>query len=253
MFFLLSKLLSVLIEPFFWVFILIILAWLFRYRGYQKFFLRLSVIVLIIFSNSALFLGFVSLWEEEGQKIEDVEYHDIAVVLGGMAEYNKDLDRLSIRRGGDRIWQAMNLYFEGKVGKILISGDNGFVTSSGLHEATQFRDILIKNGIPPTDILVDSLSKNTYQNAVESKKVIDELNKDVSVLLVTSGIHMKRSKACFVKQGFSDLSTFSTDHYVGQKMGFSHYFIPNASVLVSWKSLLHEWVGYITYALKGYL
>ncbi|MBK9592618.1 MAG: hypothetical protein IPO32_14360 [Crocinitomicaceae bacterium] len=36
------------------------------------------------------------------EKIEDIGYYDVAVVLGGMAEYDNTLDRLSMRRGSDR-------------------------------------------------------------------------------------------------------------------------------------------------------
>jgi uncharacterized SAM-binding protein YcdF (DUF218 family) len=165
------------------------------------------------------------------------------------------LDRLSLRRGGDRLWQAIHLYHLGKVDKILISGESGNMVDKGLKEASQFKAILIQEGIPESDIMVETVSKNTYQNAVESKKVLDETPKDESVLLITSATHMRRSRAIFEKVGFTHFDTFTTDHYTGDKRGyyFDQYIIPNESVLTDWNKLIHEWVGYTTYWIMGYL
>ena len=70
-----------------------------------------------------------------GTKLNDVEQHDVAIVLTGMAEYNNDIETLTMRRQADRIWQAINLYKAGKVKKILISGDHGYISDRGLSEA----------------------------------------------------------------------------------------------------------------------
>jgi uncharacterized SAM-binding protein YcdF (DUF218 family) len=151
------------------------------------------------------------LWETEGTKIEEVDHYDCAIVLGGMAEFDENNNRLSMRRGGDRIWQAINLYHLGKVDKILISGNNGYILDDGLDEANQFKEVLIQNEIPAEDILVEVKSKNTYENAVESKKILDKHDEIESVLLVTSALHMRRSKACFEKAGYENFETFTTD------------------------------------------
>jgi uncharacterized SAM-binding protein YcdF (DUF218 family) len=195
------------------------------------------------------------MWEAEGTKIEDVGHYDCAVVLGGMAEWDNNHERLSIRRGGDRIWQAINLYHLGKVDKILISGQNGFLTENKLNEADQFRDVLVQNGIPSEDILVENKSKNTHENAVETKKLLQSYPEIQSVLLVTSALHMTRSKACFEKEGFENFGCFSTDHFVGEKRGYSigQFILPNASNFVSWQSLIHEWLGYVSYWFAGYI
>ena len=100
------------------------------------------------------------------------------------------------------MWQTIHLYKLGKVGKILISGNDGHVVDRGLDEAVQFKIVLIDLGIPAEDILVENISKNTYENAVESKKVLANAGfENASVLLVTSAIHMRRSEACFVQAG----------------------------------------------------
>lgn len=255
MFFLLSKILSFLTQPFYWIIILALISYFTKRERLKKWTFRFALGFLIFFTNTVIFCEFARWWEPDGKKIEDVGYHDVAVVLGGMAEYDNTLDRLSMRRGSDRIWQTINLYHLGKVDKILISGANGDLVDKGLNEATQFKKVLVENGIPAEDILVDSISKNTYQNAMESKKIIDA-NPDLNtVLLVTSALHMPRAEACFNKAGFLKLETFTTDHYTGieRNYQFDQWIMPGESVMTDWSRLLHEWIGYVMYWIAGYL
>ncbi len=255
MFFILSKILSYLINPFNWILFFLIYAWITKNQQRKNLFFKIGIILLLVFTNNVIFLEFARLWEPKGKKIEQVKHYDVAVVLGGMSEYNNDLERLSIRRGGDRIWQAIHLYHLGKVNKILISGDSGYLVDKGLKEAKQFKQVLLDEGIPNEDIIVENKSKNTYQNALETKKILDKTPQKESILLVTSALHMRRSKACFKKVGFKNFGTFSTDHYTGENRNyyFDQYIIPNQSVLNDWYKLIHEWVGYVIYWVVGYI
>ena len=242
-----------LINPFNWIVLALLIALLTKKPRLKKISLRVTFIILLFFSNTFIFLEFARIWEPDGTKIEDVSHYNVGVVLGGMAEYDNTLDRLSIRRGGDRLWQAIHLYHLGKIDKILISGDNGFMIDKGLKEALQFKAVLIQEGIPENDILVESVSKNTYQNALESKKILDATIQNESVLLITSALHMKRSKDCFKKVGFTNFGTFTTDHYTGKEreLQFDQIMMPNVSTITNWNSLIHEWVGYLSYWITG--
>jgi uncharacterized SAM-binding protein YcdF (DUF218 family) len=255
MFFVLSKILDFVAHPFYWIVILFLIAWFTKRERLRKWTFWSGISCSIFFTNTVLFCEFARLWEPDGKKIEELGNYDVAVVLGGMAEYDNTLERLSIRRGGDRIWQAINLYHLGKVDKILISGANGDLVDKGLDEGRQFRKILIENGIPADDILVDSLSQNTHENAVESKKIIDLHPEIKTVLLVTSALHMPRAEACFKHVGFEKLNTFTTDHFTGSERNyqFDQWIIPNESTLSDWNRLLHEIIGYMVYAMMGYL
>ena len=255
MFFFLSKIFSFLTHPFSWIVIGLLIAWITKRPRLARYSFRGSVICLLVFSNTVIFCEFVRMWEPEGTKIEDVGHYDCAVVLGGMAEWDNSHDRLSIRRGGDRIWQAINLYHLGKVDKILISGQNGFIGSDELDEANQFKEILLQNGIPDEDVLVEDKSKNTHENAVETKKVIDVHPEIQTILLVTSALHMPRSQACFEKEGFENFDCFTTDHFTGETRGYNigQIILPNVSNFVSWQSLIHEWIGYVSYWFAGYI
>jgi uncharacterized SAM-binding protein YcdF (DUF218 family) len=72
-------------------------------------------------------------------------------------------------------------------------------------------------------------------------------------LLISSGFHLRRGRACFAKAGFGNLDVFSTDRYSGpRKFEFEYAFLPDASTLDDWSQLLHEMLGMITYKLAGY-
>jgi uncharacterized SAM-binding protein YcdF (DUF218 family) len=254
MFFFLSKLFYIFVTPFFWIGTLwVLFAWK-RNSRHRRIFLIAALSTTFVFSNTFIFKEFVRLWEIPGKEIDFLSYHETAVVLGGMFEFNNDLKTLSVRRGADRIWQTLSLYHHGKIKYILISGAHGYVSERGLDEARQLRDELLIWGIPSEHILIDSLSKNTHENAVESIKVLEYYNlKDKPVLLVTSSTHMKRAEACFKKQGLT-VTTFSTDHYTGVKRSYhwDEFIIPSVSTISDWTRLTKEWVGYLMYRIMGY-
>ena len=215
----------------------------------------MSIVLLLIFTNSFVFLEFCRLWEVQGIKRTSVGHYDVGIVLTGMAEYNNDLEEISIRRGADRIWQALNLYHDGKIDKILLSGDNGYVSDRGLHEAQQMKAILVKWGVPGNDIITENKSRNTYENAVETKKILERSYPHLEKrLLITSGTHMRRSLGCFEKIDFP-CDPYSTDLHTGPKRAYywDQYIVPDVSTLSDWNKLMKEWVGYITYDLIGYI
>ncbi|MDA7803556.1 YdcF family protein [Crocinitomix sp.] len=255
MFFVLSKIFSFLVHPFSWIIILIVFAIFSKKLNRKKWGFRIAGIAALFFTNTVIFCEFTRLWEVEGVKIEAVDHYDVAIVLGGMAEYDNNLNRLSMRRGSDRIWQALHLYHLGKVDKLMIVGSNGYLLDDALNEGSQFKADLLDFGIPEEDIIIETKSKNTYQNAVEANRILEVYPEIKEVLLVTSALHMRRSAACFEKAGFKQFDTFTTDHYTGAVRGYSfeQFILPNASNLSDWSKLIHEWIGYVSYWMSGYI
>lgn len=253
MFFILSKILLFLLSPLTWIFIGTGLAFFSRNVKWKKRGRITALFCLLFFSNTFIYKEFCRQWEIFGVPQSQVKHHDVGIVLGGMAEYNNDLHTLSIRRGGDRIWQAINLYKSGKIDKILISGDNGYLLANGLHEAEQMKKVLVEWGIPSSDILTETVSRNTHENAVESKKVLKKYYPGKhSLVLITSGRHMRRALACYEKQQLK-CTPYSTDLYTGPTRGYSpeEFFVPDVSTLSDWHGLLKEWFGYVAYSATG--
>ena len=213
-----------------------------------------TLIIFFFFSNGFIVNRLVSLWEVDGVKYNELDRYENGIVLSGMFEYNKDLDRLSARRGADRIWQAIQLYRKNKIKKIIITGDTGYVLKKGLHEASQLKEDLITMGIPEEDLLIETVSRNTHENAHYTKLLIDQMGlSKKNNLLITSSTHMRRAQACFIKEGLY-CHAYTTDHYNIHANPISLLeFIPNHNAFIMWDKLIKEWVGYTMYSLMGYL
>lgn len=255
MFFLLSKTLIFFTQPFVW-FVLAMIWWVFTKKPQRRKLIGTTLVVAVLFfSNTFIFLEVCRLYEDQGVKIEKVGSYDLGIVLTGFGEYNNDLQRLRLHHNGDRMWQTLSLYHSGKIDKIMISGDTGFLTDRGLHEAEQTEDVLLKWGIQAEDIITENKSRNTYENAKFSAALLrDSFPELKKILLITSGTHMPRAIACFEKQGLQ-VDAFSTGHYTGKSRGYmaSQYFIPSSETLSFWEYLLKEWVGYVVYDIVGYI
>jgi uncharacterized SAM-binding protein YcdF (DUF218 family) len=252
MFFILSKLLAFLFSPFLWFLISFFAFLLLKNEKWKLRLKRISIFILIFFSLGFPLKFLVARWEVAGTRIEKVGNYELGVVLSGMAEYNKDLNVLSARRGIDRIWQTISLYKKGKIKKILISGDSGYVIRKGLHEADQLKEVLVKWGIPSEDVIVENKSKNTYENAQFTGDMMKKYKYKKKFLLITSALHMPRSKACYDKAGLPT-TIYPTDYYSQHSDNlFKLFFEPSSSKLYAWEALLHEWIGVITYKIKGY-
>lgn len=255
MFFLLSKLLLFLTQPFVWILFLFAFGLIFKRSKYAKKSIIWSLGLFLFFSNTVILLEFSRLWEVPGTKIEKLGTYDCAIVLTGMASYNNDLHRLELGRNGDRIWQALDLYRRKKVKKILITGDSGSLSDRGLHEAKQLVDVLLRSGIPKADLIVEGTSQNTYENALETAKILkNKYPAWKKFLLITNSTHMRRSLACFSKQGVN-CTPFSVGMWTGPKRNyyFEQFLVPNVGALQNWEILTKEWTGFVMYKAMGYL
>lgn len=245
----LSKVIYFFITPLTWL-ILTIFFWAFAKKKKVKQFAKVSSIVIVLFfSNTFIYKEALHLWEIPAVNKSEVEYHDVGIVLGGMFEYDNSVDRLSIRRGGDRIWQAIDLYKSKKISKICIVGKHGDVTDKGLDEANQLKLQLLEWGIPPLDIIVETDSRNTNENAQYTAALFKQSYPHFdSFLLITSARHMKRAKASFDRYGMQ-VTPFSTDQYIGNERFYhwNEFFIPDSDTFTGWFGLIKEWVGYVGY------
>lgn len=137
--------------------------------------------------------------------------------------------------------------------KILIAGGPGSLIYREVKEASLLKKYLVEIGFNETDIITDSLSDNTHENAVNSARIAKELHPNGNYLLITSAFHMRRAKACFKKEGLI-LDIYSTNPYgKPRKWDFESLFIPSFGALAIWDRLFHEIIGYFAYALSGYV
>ncbi len=255
MFFIISKLLAFVINPLVIVFILLLIAYKTKDDKKRKKRWLYGLVALYIFSNSFMLDECMRLWEYNSKDyVEYDKVYDYGVVLGGYSWYDYRMAKPQFMRSSDRLWQSLKLLNQGRIKKLLISGGSGSIDAPYDKEAIHIQEFLIQLGIPKEKIIIENESKNTYENALFTKKIIDSLNTGKEILLITSAFHMKRSLAIFKKLNYETTAAYCTDRYSGgRKFVFDHCFIPDINALSGFNLLFHEMLGYLVYKVKGYL
>lgn len=128
---------------------------------------------------------------------DETEAADVAVVLGNRIEPSGK-PGITVRVRLDRV---LELYRNGKVAKIVVSGGKGV---EGFEEAEVMRDDLVANGVPETDIVVDRTGADTWSTARAMRALAKE-HGWTSVVVVTSWFHVSRTKLAMRRHGFRDV------------------------------------------------
>lgn len=250
MFFFLSKVISFIIDPFFWIILLFFSALIHKKIYKRKTYFILGFLVLLIFSNSVFYKKINQLWCDLPNKNKNK--YDVGILLGGMISLSSTEKNIKFANNNDRLLNTLDLFYKNKIDKILISGASGSLTSN-LKEAAILKKYLIQVGIRDSCILIENNSKNTFENAYYCEKLLlDTLNfKNPSCLIITSSYHMRRSLAIFEK------TRLECDPFI-KKTDKKHFdlewiIIPQSNILFKWKILLHEMIGYLSYVLAGYI
>ena len=245
MFFIVSKLLSFLIKPTFWILSLMIAGIVNKNR--RKLFLIFSMLTFLFFSNDFIFNIIVKTWEIPQNSIEkfDNEY-EAGILLGGFSDYDYKKNKHNFKKEADRLIYTVQLYNQGIIRKIFISGGNGNLFNNNYKESETIKDFLIQNKIDSNDIIIENQSRNTKENAINSAKILDKKNE---YILITSAVHMKRSILCFKNVGLK-IIPFSVDNSMSFSSNKIEYILlPRSRVLENWEELIHEIIGYYVYLL----
>jgi vancomycin permeability regulator SanA len=113
---------------------------------------------------------------------EDAPREQVAIVFG--AGLRRDGTPTPILR--DRVETAADLYFNGRVKKILMSGDNRFVD---YNEPESMRQYALSLGVPDEAIVLDYAGRRTYDTCYRAKAIFGV----ESALLVTQKFHLPRA------------------------------------------------------------
>jgi SanA protein len=113
---------------------------------------------------------------------EDAPSERLAIVFG--AGLRRDGTPTAVLR--DRVETAADLYFRGKVEKILMSGDN---RCEYYNETGAMRQYALSLGVPETAIALDFAGRRTYDTCYRAKAIfgVEE------ALLVTQKFHLPRA------------------------------------------------------------
>lgn len=129
---------------------------------------------------------------------------------------------------------------------ICVSGD-WIDDNNDITVADMMRDVLLDLNVDYNNIILETRSRNTWENAVESLEILRDSGYK-QIILVTSALHMPRSIYSFQKVA-PDLTI------IASPTDFIYYYetrkwLPNTSSLHNNLLAIHEWIGLIWYNLR---
>ena len=182
------------------------------------------------------------------------EAHSTAIILlGNGTEQLSGVDGVSVEPGPlayGRIAKAVELYRDCKQKNpsctILVTG--GDPQHHGATEAAVYGALLQRLGVESSDLLLETRSQNTWQNAQYSADLL-KAHPAEQVFLVTSGMHLRRSVLYFARFGVRGQPVRAD--WVGAESSV----IPLAYNFLVSDLALHEYVGvwrYCVYETMGW-
>ncbi|MDB5235033.1 MAG: hypothetical protein JWR44_2026 [Hymenobacter sp.] len=255
MFFLLSKLSLLIFSLPAWLLAFLIAALVARPTGsWRRRWLWSAVLLLFISGNTAIVNGALLAWEKPPVPLASVAPADAAVLLTGISDNTKSPhDRVYLSRGADRFTNALWLYRAHKVRRIIISGGSGsLIPKGGTTEATELATLLRLAGVPQRDLLLETRSRNTRENARFTQALLAQHPDIKSLVLVTSAFHQRRALGCFNKVGLNPTPFPADFRSTDPRWSPDYWLVPDAETMGRCSLLLHELAGYLMYRVAGY-
>jgi uncharacterized SAM-binding protein YcdF (DUF218 family) len=256
MFFILSKTLYFFLMPLPLVSTLILVGTIIKHKIWKKRLIYTGIGLFLFFTNPYLSNVSIKSWEGNPTPIDVMSKHDIGVVLTGITNrYKRPSDRVYMQRGADRILHTIQLYKLGLIDKILISGGSGKLidNSADVKEADELKKTLRLADIPEADIYIENTSRNTYENALHSSRILATDFPNQSIILITSAFHIRRASACFAKQK-CQITPFGTD-YISHDRAYNldDFIVPKSGAIRNWEVIIKESLGMTMYWISGYI
>ncbi len=253
MFFVLSKLLDVAIDPVWWcVGFLSLAAWLSRHERRRRVAVTLFACGLGVLLLAALPSVSNRLWwglEAGAQKTmrDDVTY-DAVVLLGGVVTPQGSLrEDPALNESIERLLAVRELLSSGRAKVAVLSGGS---LGGGLRTEAEYLALQLKLlGVKDEQLILEDRANNTRENATLSKPLL-EARGAKTVLIVTSAFHMPRAVGCFRAAGL-DVDTLPVDWRIREPAADTHV-MPRGEYVMQTTRALREWLGRLVYAAMGY-
>lgn len=252
MLFILSKILYIFLNPLIWIVALLLLSIFNKNINLAKYSRISGIILLIVFTNPLLINLALSKWEMPPKAKDTLPLIEVGVVLGGITSTPETFtDQIWLNESSERLVEAFRLLNDKIIRMLIISGGDAGILTKTRSEGVILEGLSLEF-FNKKQILSDTLSRNTRENAVEVARILKSENKaEQPILLITSAFHMPRAIRCFEKQGIQ-IVPFPVDFRTVPITWSPEWLIPSSSALSDWHLLLKEWVGLFVYRLFGY-
>ena len=177
---------------------------------------------------------------------------DGAIVLGGALSLARSqaIGQTQFNEAVDRIAVLLEIAHRRPDLPLVFAGGDGALLGVGGSEAELLRSWLAAIGVDSRNVIFESDSRNTYENAVLTKAALAAAGIEIDGrwLLVTSAFHMPRAVATFRAQGFEVVP-----HPVDHRLPLGGSGLAPVSLGLSLLDLgVREWLGLAAYRMAGY-
>jgi uncharacterized SAM-binding protein YcdF (DUF218 family) len=255
--FILAKIIALLIQPLNWVATLVLASLVLQKRKPRRArrLLWASLLVLLVagwLPPPDLLTRYLETRYAEVPPQADLRGYAGVVVLGGATESGSvqqaHLQPL-LNGAAERLTAPVAMLLRNPHLRVLYTGGEGALFGSGPSEADRARVFFESMGLSDKQVQYESVSRNTFENAVLTAKLPGVDNKQ-RWLLVTSANHMPRAMATFVKAGWN-VTAYPVDFHTGESESWSGYSLSGG--INNWELVLHELTGLLAYRLTGRL
>ncbi|MEM6782343.1 MAG: YdcF family protein [Bacteroidota bacterium] len=261
--FILSKLLPQLVYPLGLACVLLVVAF-WRAKQGGRVWIGLALAALLLGGNRFVAYGLTASLEDKAvaSRADSLAAGAIVVLGGGTQPLDPPRLTAEVSDGGDRVLYAARLWREGAAPLVVVSGGGGLIGAQGMQpEAASMGALLRFAGVPDSVLVAEATSRNTYENAVEAKRLLDARG-ITDVVLVTSAFHMPRAVRVFEAQGLT-VEAAPTDFVVTEgewartrqrRLDVQiQNLLPDAEMLQLTTRALKEYIGTTVYRLRGWL
>ena len=180
MFFELSKLLNLFLSPISWIILLLIGTFCIKNKNWRKACLISCIGIFGVFTNPLL-VKYIKHQTVKEYSIDTPNTHkkyQMAIVMGGFGAMNRQTGQMRYEQDrADRLWEAVRLWKTGKVERILITGDQtSIIAPDGSSTASLFLSYMEEMGVPKEIFVLEQQARNTRENALNTEKILKELN-----------------------------------------------------------------------------
>ena len=265
-FFVASKIVQFCIEPLNWLLIFLLLSLLFlalRKLHLCKRFLLFALLDLLVVGWLPSSEFGLKLLEDAIPKpnLVNLSAGDIGgiIILGGAIEGGEialERGEISIGSAAERVTTGFELIRRYPEIPFVFSGYSGRLSPRGMSESEAFQQLIIQQGLPETMAHYENQSRNTYENVIYLKPIIQEFGAKTEGgvlkpwLLITSASHMLRSYEIFQKQDISVIPV-PVDYQTGNYLHWGSFDLEEG--MQNWNRLNHELIGLLAYWLTGKL
>jgi uncharacterized SAM-binding protein YcdF (DUF218 family) len=252
--FVLSKLLSAITQPLFWLSLWWLLALLLlplpRFKRLASSMLWGGMLVFGLLGFSAVPDSLLRSLESQYKvpTLTQINPYAGVIVLGGATGSPgifKAHGQVPLGDAAERMTLPIGLMRKFPNFELIFSGGEGRLVPTGTTEAELAKMFYEEQGVDIKRVTLESKARNTRENARQVAALLGERCKQ-PWLLVTSASHMPRSMAEFEATG-CNVTAYPVDFHTSEESSWTEYSMVGS--LAAWQKALHEYLGMFVYGL----